>query len=111
MIKTVKIFLFFLFISTTLIFFTRKSTVYEVENIAKDLTCIRKISDFSSNKNKPVEQVENIGANLYSNLRESSRIKSCKIKVQKLETDESDKRKMEYVTSYEINYFYPNKND
>lgn len=81
MIKTVKIILVFLLISSTLVFFTRKSTVFEVEKIAKDLTCIRKISDFSSNKNNPVEQVENIGANLYSILRESSRIKSCKIKV------------------------------
>lgn len=109
MIKAFKIILVFLLISSTLVFFTRKSSVFEVEKIAKDLTCIHKISDFNSNKNHPVEQVENIGINLYSILRKKSRIKTYKIKVQQLVTDDSEKRKMEYVTSFEIDYFFANK--
>ncbi len=109
LIKTVKIMLVFLLISSTLVFFTRKSTVFEVEKIAKDLTFIQKISDFNSNKNHPIEQVENIGINLYLILRNNSRKKPYKINVQQLVTEESEKRKMEYVTSFEINYFFPNK--
>ncbi|MFN5983236.1 MAG: hypothetical protein ACK476_01650 [Fluviicola sp.] len=80
-----------------------------MEFIAKELTFIQKISDFNSNKNHPIEQVENIGINLYLILRNNSRKKPYKINVQQLVTEESEKRKMEYVTSFEINYFFPNK--
>lgn len=105
----IKKFSFFLFFSIFLVFLSRKSSSYEVENIAKELSNIRKISDFSSNKNHPVEQVENIGINLYSILQNNSRKKPYKVSVHQLVTEESEKRKMEFVTSFEINYFYPNK--
>lgn len=43
--------------------------IYRLEQIAKDLLEVKKISDFSSNQNHPVAGVVNIGPSLYEMIR------------------------------------------
>lgn len=51
------------------IFIHERNQYQKMYQIGKDLVQVDSISDFSSNKNYPVENTENIGENLYKILR------------------------------------------
>ena len=80
----------------------------EVENIAFDLVSLDSIKDFSSNKNHPVQKVENIGFDLYTKLRLLNKNKINDISISTVRTEKHIIQRFGIGTTYKIVNHYEN---
>lgn len=86
----------------------KQRSLKEVENIALGLVSLDSIKDFSSNKNYPVQKVENIGFNLYTKLRRLNKNRLNDISISTVRTEKHIIQRFGIGTTYKIVNHYEN---